>query len=163
MGSKKKYKSADDDRMQANENMNGERPKAEAWRPMHSRYVQNTQSTEISGSLLLDRADERNQLPDEFVRKSTSIWKISQHDEQQLRKELSMVAQDNDAKHGERQEAAYQKGQYCLRQLGECMDDLLQLIRPCPLQDTKHSMSMKGHTSEQNMTTVEEGYNSADP
>ena len=42
------------------------------------------------------------------------------------------------------------------------MDDLLQLIRLCPLREPEHSMSMKGHTSEQNMTTVEEGYCTAD-
>ena len=88
-----------------------------------------------------------------------------------------MVAQDNDAKHGDvssRQEA-YQEDrpQYCVfdrgstwkqrvYQLGKCMDDLLQLVRPCPLRDTEHSMSMKGHTTEQNMTTVEDGYNTAD-
>ena len=46
--------------------------------------------------------------------------------------------------------------------LGKCMDDLLQLIRLCPLRDTEHSMSMKGYTSEQNMMTVEDGYNAAD-
>ena len=44
------------------------RPKAEARRPIHSRYVQNTPSAEmIRGSLLHDRADEHNQLPHEFV------------------------------------------------------------------------------------------------
>ena len=32
-------------------------------------------------------------------------------------------------------------------ELGECMDDLLQLIRLCPLRDTEHSMSMKRHTT----------------
>ena len=42
------------------------------------------------------------------------------------------------------------------------MDDLLQLIRLCPLRDTEHSMSMKGYTSEQNVTTVEDGYKTAD-
>ena len=42
------------------------------------------------------------------------------------------------------------------------MDDLLQLIRLCPLRDTKHSMSMKGHTTEQKTTTVEDGHNTAD-
>ena len=47
-------------------------------------------------------------------------------------------------------------------QLEKCMDDLLQLIRLCPLRDTAHSMSMKGQTTEQNMTTVEEGYSTAD-
>ena len=47
-------------------------------------------------------------------------------------------------------------------ELGKCMDDLLQLIRLCPLRDTEHSMSMKGHTTEQNMTTVEDGHNTAD-
>ena len=36
------------------------------------------------------------------------------------------------------------------------MDDL------CTLRDTEHSMSMKGYTSEQNVTTVEDGYNTAD-
>ena len=56
MGTKKKYKGADDDRMQAYERV---RPKAEARRPIHSRYVQNTPSTEmIRESLLHDRADE---------------------------------------------------------------------------------------------------------
>ena len=81
-----------------------------------------------------------------------------------------MVAQDNDAKHGavnSRQEA-YQEDrpQYYVfdrgstwkqkvYQLVKCMDDLLQLIRLCPLRDTEHSMSMKGHTSEQNMTTIQ--------
>ena len=101
----------------------------------------------------------------------------AQHHEQQLRKELSMVAQDNDAKHGDansRQEA-YQEDrpQYYVfdrgstweqkvYQFGKCMDDLLQLIRLCPLRDAEHSMSMKGYTSEQNMTTIEDGYNTAD-
>ena len=33
-------------------------------------------------------------------------------------------------------------------ELGKCIDDLLQLIRLCPLRDTEHSMSMKGHTTE---------------
>ena len=41
------------------------------------------------------------------------------------------------------------------------MDDLLQLIRLCPLRDTEHSMSMKGYTSEQNVTTVEDGCKTA--
>ena len=101
----------------------------------------------------------------------------AQHHEQQLRRELSMVAQDNDAKHGavnSRQEA-YQEDrpQYYVfdrgstwkqkvYQLEKCIDDLLQLIRLCPLRDTEHSMSMKGYTSEQNMTTVEDGFNTAD-
>ena len=47
-------------------------------------------------------------------------------------------------------------------QLRKCMEDLHQLIRLCPLRDTEHSMSMKGYFSEQNMTTVEDGYNTAD-
>ena len=47
-------------------------------------------------------------------------------------------------------------------ELVKCMDDLLQLIRLCPLRDTEHSMSMKGHTTEQNVTTVEDGHNTAD-
>ena len=47
-------------------------------------------------------------------------------------------------------------------ELEKCLGDLLQLIRLCPLRDTEHSMSMKGHTTEQNMTTVEDGYNTAD-
>ena len=47
-------------------------------------------------------------------------------------------------------------------QLEKCMDDLLQLIRLCPLRDTEHFMSMKGYTSEQNMMTVEDGYNTVD-
>ena len=47
-------------------------------------------------------------------------------------------------------------------ELAKCMDDLLQLIRPCSLRDTEHSMSMKGHTTEQNMTTVEGGDSAAD-
>ena len=140
----------------------------------------------ISGSLLHDRADGHNQLPDEFVvsleskehKQMEDLAGIqAQHHEQQLRKELSMVAQDYDAKHGDvnsRQEG-YQEDrpQHCVfgrgstwkqkvYQLVKCMDDLLQLIRLCPLRDTEHSMSMKGHTSEQNMTTVEEGYNTAD-
>ena len=60
----------------------------------------------------------------------------------------------------------------CLRQrldletenlpVGKFIDDLLQLIRLCPLRDTEHSMLMKGYTSEQNVTTVEDGYNTAD-
>ena len=103
--------------------------------------------------------------------------KQAQHSEQQLRKQLSIVVQDDDAKHGDvhsRQET-YQEDrpQYYVfdrgstwkqkvYQLVKCMDDLLQLIRLCPLRDTEHSMSMKGHTSEQNMTTVEDGYNTAD-
>ena len=124
----KKYKGADDDRMQADDNMNGVKPKAEAWRSTHSRYVQNTPSTEmISGSLLHDRADGHNQLPDEFVVSMESkehkhmedlAGTQAQHHEQQLRKELSMVVKDNDAKHGDvnsRQEA-YQEDrpQYCV-------------------------------------------------
>ena len=47
-------------------------------------------------------------------------------------------------------------------QLGKCVDDILQLIRLCPWRDTAHSMSMKGYTSEQNMMTVDDGYNTAD-
>ena len=42
------------------------------------------------------------------------------------------------------------------------MDHLLQLIRSCPLRDTECSMSMKKHTTEQNMTTFEDGHNTAD-
>ena len=51
------------------------------------------------------------------------------------------------------------------------MDHLLQLIRSCPLRDTEHSMkkrdtehsmSMQRHTTVQNMTTVEDGHNTAD-
>ena len=186
-GARRQYKSADDERMQADDNMNGVRPKAEAWRPIHNRYMQNTPSTEmISGSFLHDRADKHNQLPDEFVASMESkehkqIEDLAgiqaQHHEQQLRKELSMVTQDNDAKHGDvnsRQEA-YQEDrpQYYVfdrgstwkqkvYQLVKCMDDLLQLIRLCPLRDTERSMSMKGYTSEQNMMTVEDGYKTAD-
>ena len=37
-------------------------------------------------------------------------------------------------------------------ELEKCMDDLLQLIRLCPLRDTEHSMSMKRHITEQNTT-----------
>ena len=56
------------------------------------------------------RADEYNQLPDELVvsmeskehKKMEDLAGIqTQHHEQQLRKELSMVAQVNDAKHGD--------------------------------------------------------------
>ena len=47
-------------------------------------------------------------------------------------------------------------------ELEKCMDDLLQLIRLCPLRDTRHSMSMKGQNTEQITTTVEDGYNTAD-
>ena len=63
----------------------------------------------ISGSLLYDRADEHNQLLDEFVASMESkehkqmedlAGIQAQHHGHQLRKELSMVAQDNDAKHG---------------------------------------------------------------
>ena len=42
------------------------------------------------------------------------------------------------------------------------MDHLLKLIRSCPLRDTEHSMLMKKHTTEQNMTKVENGHNTAD-
>ena len=42
------------------------------------------------------------------------------------------------------------------------MDDLLQLIRLCPLRDTEHSMSMKGHTYEQDLMAAEDGYSTAD-
>ena len=101
----------------------------------------------------------------------------AQHHEKQLRKVLSMVAQDNDAKHGDvnsRQEAYQEDRPQCyvfdrgstwkqkVYQLGKSMDGLLRLIRPCPLRDTEHSMSMKGYTSEQNMMTVEDGCNTAD-
>ena len=60
----------------------------------------------ISGSLLHDRADEHSQLPDEFVASMESkehkqmedlAGIQAQHHEQLLRKELPMVAQDNDA------------------------------------------------------------------
>ena len=160
-----KYKSADEDRMQADDNMNGVRPKAEAWRPIHNRYVQSAPSAEmISGSLIHDRADEHNQLPDDVASMESKEHKQmdlagiqAEYHEQQLRKWLSMVAQGNDAKHGDvnsRQEA-YQEDrpQYYvfdrgstwkqkIYQLEKCMDDLLQLIRRCPLRDTEHSMSM---------------------
>ena len=96
MGTKEKNKSAEHHRMQAYENMNGVRPKAEAWRPIHSQHVQNTPSTEmISGSLLHDVADEHNQLPDEFVasmeskehKQTEDLAGIQAHKhEQQLRK-----------------------------------------------------------------------------
>ena len=151
--------SGDDD-----ESMDIVRPEAEARRLIHSRYAQNTLTTEmISGSLFHDHADEHNKLPDEFVvsmeskeqkqmedlagtqahrheqqillprsldqyqtkfrdehnqiTKTIKDLSIIQHQaelkekagiEQQLRKELSMDAQDNDAKHGDvnsRQEA----------------------------------------------------------
>ena len=49
----------------ADENMNMVRTEAEAWRLIHSRYAQNTTEM-ISGSLLHDRTDEHNQLPDEL-------------------------------------------------------------------------------------------------
>ena len=42
------------------------------------------------------------------------------------------------------------------------MDHLLRLIRSCPFQDTEHSMPMKMHITEQNMTTVEDGHKTAD-
>ena len=97
--------------------------------------------------------------------------------EQQWRRELSMVAQDNDAKHGDVNSRleAYQEDrpQYYVfdrgstwkqkvYQLGECMGDLLQLFVRARCGDTEHSMSMKGYISEQNMMTVEDGYNTAD-
>ena len=47
-------------------------------------------------------------------------------------------------------------------ELGKCMDDLLQLIRLCPLPDTEHPMSMKRHTTEQDKKTVEDGFKTAD-
>ena len=48
------------------ESMNMVRTEAEAWRLIHSRYAQNTPTTEmISGSFLHDRTDEHSQLPDE--------------------------------------------------------------------------------------------------
>ena len=137
----------------ADESMDMVRPEAEAWRPIHSRYAQNTLTAEmISGSLFHDHADEHNQLPDEFVismeskeqkqtedlagmqahhhelhillprsldeyqtkfrddhneiTKTMKDLSIIQHqaefeektcNEHQLRKELSMVAQGNDA------------------------------------------------------------------
>ena len=53
-GYQDKYnKSADDDRVQADDDMNGVRPKAEAWRPIHSRHVQNTPSAEMTSRSLL--------------------------------------------------------------------------------------------------------------
>ena len=74
MGTKKKYKNANDDRMQADDNMNGVRPKTEAWRPIHSRHAQNIPSTElISGSVSHGRADKHNQLPDKIV--DSKEWK----------------------------------------------------------------------------------------
>ena len=42
------------------------------------------------------------------------------------------------------------------------MDHLPQLIRSRPLRDTEHSMSMKRHTTEHNMSTFEDGHNTAD-
>ena len=52
----------------ADENMDRVRPEAEAWRLIHSRYAQDTLTSEmISGSPLQDHADKHNQLPDEFV------------------------------------------------------------------------------------------------
>ena len=47
----------------ADESMNMVKPGTEAWRLIHSRYVQNTTEM-ISGSLLHDHADKYNQLPD---------------------------------------------------------------------------------------------------
>ena len=177
IGTKRKYKSADDDRMQVYENMNGVIPKAEASRPTRSRYAQNTPSTEmISGSLLHGHADKYNQLPGELVAPMESkehkemddlAGTQAHHHEQQWRRELSIVAQDNDAKYGDvnsRQEAhredrpqyyVFDRGstwKHKVYQLVKCMDDLLQ-IRLCPLRDTERSTSTKGHTSEQNMTT----------
>ena len=61
MGTKKKCQSADDDMMQADDNMNGVKPKVEAWRLIHSRYAQKTTEM-ISRSLLHDSADKHNQL-----------------------------------------------------------------------------------------------------
>ena len=65
----------------ADESMDMVRPEAEAWRLIHSRYAQNTLTTEmISGSLSHDHADEHNQLPDElfpWTRRSKSRRKIS--------------------------------------------------------------------------------------
>ena len=61
-------------------------------------------ATDISGSLSHDHADKHNQLPDESKeqKQREDLAGIQgQHHEQQLRKELSMVAQDNDAKHGD--------------------------------------------------------------
>ena len=55
MDTKKKYKSANDDKMQADDNVNGIRPKAEAWRPIHSRYAQNTPSAEMISGVTLTR------------------------------------------------------------------------------------------------------------
>ena len=99
----------------------------------------------------------------------------AQHHEQQLRKELSMVAQDNVANHGDVNSRRMFTKRTDLNTIfsteprlgnrlpvGEVYDLLLQLIRLCPLRDTEHSMSMKGYTSEQNMTTVEDGYDTAD-
>ena len=163
----------------SDESMNMVRLGTEAWRLIHSRYGHNTPEM-ISGSLSDDHADKYSQLPDESKeqKQTEDLAEIqAQHHEQQLRKELSMVAQDNGAKHGDlhSQLEAYQEdrpqhsafdrastGEQKVYQLVKCMDDLLQLIRLCPLRDTEHSMSMKGYTSEQNMTTVEDGYNTAD-
>ena len=52
----------------SDESMDVVRPKAEAWRLIHSRYAQNTLTAEmISGSHFHGHADKHNQLPDEFV------------------------------------------------------------------------------------------------
>ena len=151
----------------ADESIDMVRPEAEAWRLIHSRYAQNTQTAEmISGSLFHDHADEHNQLPDEFVvsmeskeqtqteypagmqahhhelqillprsldeyqtkfrdehneiTKTMKDLSSIQHqaeledkanNEQQLRNELSMAAEDNDAKHGDvnSRQVAYQE------------------------------------------------------
>ena len=42
------------------------------------------------------------------------------------------------------------------------MNHVPQLIRSCPLPDTEHPTSMKRHTGEQNMSTVEDGHHTAD-
>ena len=95
MGTIRKCKSADDE---ADDKLNGVKSKAEAWRPIYSRYVQNTPSTKmINGSLPHDCADGHNKLPDEFVvsMESTQHKQMedlartqAHHHEPNLRKEL---------------------------------------------------------------------------
>ena len=68
------------------ENMNMVRTEAEAWRPIHNQYAQNTLTTGmISGSLLHDHADKHNQLPDESKKQTEDLAGIqAQHQEQQI-------------------------------------------------------------------------------
>ena len=156
MGTKRKYKSADDDRMRTSENGN-ELQTARPTRAGVSNEVAQEFQVISNGNANIEgpQVNFQNEIsdPDECA-KAANVTLPDRSCMGDPTYELDRLQHYVSERGSTWKQKVYE--------LGKCMDDLLQLIRLCPLRDTEHSMLTQGHTIEQNMRTVEDGHNTAD-